>query len=312
MVKHIVSWTLTLLFLTVAGLFVYRQLPCRKPIVYSVGRVDARFGMGQEKFALAVEMAEALWEGATGRGLFHRVGTGGMVIRAVYDNRQAARERLEEIGLRLDQGKDAYTTLHAQYEEKRAAYLRLQTAYDAQEATYQRERTDYDSDLQSVQARGPSEEDYNRLEGKRQSVNRLADRINAQQGALRDAVDEVNALVGMLRRVAEQENMSIEEYQDVGESIGEEYEAGAYERVWGTQSITVYAFSKQDELIRLLAHEMGHALGIGHLSEPDSVMYRLNQTGPIALSPADIVAVEKQCAVAPRLWESVKALFSRK
>ncbi|MEK7218234.1 MAG: matrixin family metalloprotease, partial [Patescibacteria group bacterium] len=276
----------------------------------SVGTADARFRLAEGEFARAVETAEALWEDATGRRLFRRVATGGMVVGAVFDQRQETREKLEEIGLRLDQGKEAYDALHARYQEKRAAYERLQSAYEGLEARYERERADYDADLQSVRARGVGEEDIARLEAKRQGVNRLADSLNTQQGILRNAVDEVNALVGMLRRIAAQENLSLDEYEDVGESIGEEYEAGTYERAWGKQSITVFAFSEQEELIRLLAHEMGHALGIGHIPDPSAVMYRLNQSGPLALSPADVAAVRERCEIVPRVWDGVKALFS--
>jgi predicted Zn-dependent protease len=54
----------------------------------------------------------------------------------------------------------------------------------------------------------------------------------------------------------------------------------------------------EDELMLVLAHEMGHALGIGHVDNPQSVMYRLmgNQARPgLELTEDDRYALMDIC-----------------
>ncbi len=309
MIKRIVSWIITLAILGLGGSILYRQLPCRVPVSYSIGAVDPRFGVSTESFRQAVRSAVLLWEEAEGRTLFEEVGTGGMVISAVYDQRQATRNRLEELTSSLDSSERTYATLRPQYDAARARYDQIVKELGVLRSSYDQSRETYDADVRAVQARGATPGDASRLETERLAVNALVDQLNAKQADMRIAAKVVNALVPALQQLAQQEHQSLEEYNRVGETIGSEFEAGIYAQERGERSITVSSFSDLPELTRLLTHELGHAIGLPHIDDSTAVMFRLNQSGVLVLSPSDLALLHERCSLYPGVWLMLKDRF---
>jgi len=63
----------------------------------------------------------------------------------------------------------------------------------------------------------------------------------------------------------------------------------------GKQSITIYHFDNGEKLVRLLVHELGHALRLPHSENSQAVMYRLNQYDTAELTADDITALKTRC-----------------
>ena len=62
-----------------------------------------------------------------------------------------------------------------------------------------------------------------------------------------------------------------------------------------SERITVFSFDDSPELIQLLTHEFGHAVGIGHLADTGAIMYYLNYAGRGGLNASDLTALKQQC-----------------
>jgi hypothetical protein len=65
-------------------------------------------------------------------------------------------------------------------------------------------------------------------------------------------------------------------------------------------NMEIYAFADTTDLKVVIAHEFGHALGIGHVDVPEAVMKARSMIGTVStlrLQPADIDALKKSCSL---------------
>ncbi|WP_089942832.1 matrixin family metalloprotease [Candidatus Entotheonella palauensis] len=60
----------------------------------------------------------------------------------------------------------------------------------------------------------------------------------------------------------------------------------------------IFQFHDMDDLLLVLAHEMGHALGLNHIEPPEAIMHALmgsQNINDLAPTPADIEALQAMC-----------------
>jgi predicted Zn-dependent protease len=64
------------------------------------------------------------------------------------------------------------------------------------------------------------------------------------------------------------------------------------------KEITIYQYQDRDDLILILAHELGHALGLNHVADPKAVMHELlsdQDLDTLTLTDADVQELHTAC-----------------
>ncbi len=276
-----------------------RFSPCSQPVSYKLGIVDADFGISDAKALAAVKAAEAIWEKGTQKDLFkYDQDKGAVTISFVYDYRQRAIDKLKSLGYQIDNNQTSYDSLKSKYDSMQAEYNYQKPRLESDVALYRERQDTYNREVQQWNGRGGAPKDvYQQLQNERSALETLQAQIQQEQNSLNSLVDAINALATTLNSLAKSLNLDVKNYNQVGESTGGEFEEGVYVSSLGLQKIDIYEFSSQDELIRVLAHELGHALGLEHVDDKDAIMYKLNQSSNDKVTLADYKEFKRVCHV---------------
>ena len=61
--------------------------------------------------------------------------------------------------------------------------------------------------------------------------------------------------------------------------------------------IDIYEFSNREKLVRVLTHELGHALELEHVEDEEAIMYKFNHDNNQTLTEADLAELRVKCEV---------------
>ena len=274
-------------------------VPCSTPITYTLGDFDTKFGISREYFLKALADAEAIWEKPLGKEFFaYSSDAGRMKVNLVYDYRQEASNKLDTISDKVAGGRAEYDAQKAKLNTLKAQYTPMKASFDAALAAFNARKSSYDAEVARWNAQGGAPRaEYAKLEAQRTALQSEASQVQAAQVRLNTLVADINAQVAVVNRLATSLNISVDSYNDVGSSLGESFEEGLYESTAAGRSITIFEFDDRAKLVRVLAHELGHALGLDHVEDPKAIMYAFNQSANEKLTADDIAAVKTQCGI---------------
>lgn len=275
------------------------------PIRWRIGEIDPRFGLSEAQVRNAVERAAALWEAVAERELIVYDPSQGIPVNLVYDQRQErrlerrrAKAELDALSARLKTAKERVRSADAETEE---AYARLRQAEAALNAATRR----HNQRVREWNFRGGAPpEVVQEIEADREKLERMAESIRNDKEAVRALEDRANRLTQAYNALVEEYNALVVEYnRRFGE--GWQEEAGRYESMGGNsgfESITVFVVEDEDHLAFILAHELGHALGIGHVEQDSSALmspYAQHEEGEgyqLRLTESDVAALREALA----------------
>jgi len=295
-ISHGRFWRVVLLLIVlIGGLVVYeRQRQRTGPLTYRIGTVDPRFGMSREEFGEAVASAAVLWQQAASKPVFRADNAeGAMEINLIYDYRQEAADRLKTLGLKIENTKGSYDEMKARFES-------LKQDSDAQNAKLTQDFADYNARVVAFNGRatdarrqgGLDEAAAMRLESEQRLLGPQKEALVRRQEELKTSLETLKNMAAVINEYAANHNLDLVNYRDTGSQLGPEFSEGIFEQKGARRTITIYHFPSHDGLVRVLAHELGHAVGISHLENPQAVMHRLMRTESPELTADDVAALK--------------------
>lgn len=265
------------------------QKPCEKPITYTPVGYDARFGISQNEFEAALVDAEHIWEAAAGRELFSEEPEGVVRVNLVYGDIQ----RTAQLGEVISSEQGAYDSKKDELESLKRNYARAERVYESDTQRYEKLSQSYHEQVNHWNSQGGAPpEVYEELTALREELESGQKQLKKRAQEVNDIANSINARVDELNAFARVLNSKVEVYN---ENVVDEFDQGDYQEDEEGKRINIYEFSDGNDLRRVLVHEFGHALGIGHVENPASIMYSFNAGSNLTLSAEDIAALRAAC-----------------
>lgn len=275
-----------LLILGVGGLYnqdkIYRVIYpsfCDEQIHFKINRVDGNFGLTKANFIGHTLQGAKIWNEAYGEKVFVYDPTGALTINLIFDARQRLTNQINQLSTKISTAEDNLKPGIARHQEEVAAFQKKMAAFNAQVS-------DWNS------RGGAPEDDYTKLLSEQSALKTEAEKLNARAQELNQSAVVFNSEIANYNSTVSEFNSTLKERPEEGLFDGK------------NNTISIYFYITNEELVHTLAHEFGHALGMGHLDNPDAIMFSKTNS-KTAPTPDDLQELHSVCKRSP-VWELLR------
>ena len=296
--KRLLQYIFLLILIGVSAYFIYQKTlgPCDKPLEYSISRFDTQFGISKDEFKSYIAESEKPWEKIIGKDIFVYKPEADFKINLIYDERQLTTVQKQKTEFGLSAVEKTFKELDAKFSAFKSEYEKRVSLHERALTLFKSRKSAYDAEVANWNSKGGAPKNkYESLEAERKYLNAEALGLNTETVAINNMTKQLNIFL-------EERNMKASEYNKIAGEYSKKYSSNLEfnQAEYTGKEINVYQFGNKKDLILALTHELGHALGMGHVENSESIMYYLtgiNTETSLNLSVEDMAELKRACKI---------------
>ncbi len=261
---------------------VYRSIypsQCDNPITYRIDRVDKEFNISKDDFTKYTADGVGIWNKAYGESLFKFDANAALTVNLVFDERQRLTNQIGQLSTKINESETQLKPEIARHQQQVAEFEKQMKAFN--------DKVKYWNDRG-----GAPEEEYNKLVDEQSKLKGEANSLNERAQQLNQSAVNFNSEISNYNETVSDFNSTLKERPEEGLFNGK------------NNTITIFFYINNPELVHTLTHEFGHSLGMEHVLDPKAVMFtKTNQS--VELSNDDREELARVCARTP-VWEMLR------
>lgn len=302
MILKNITLSIALLSVFIAAIVVIPSMSspgCVEPVTYRIVSIDPRYDITKKQLAEIMQDVEKLWSTALNKPLINYNEKGDIAIHLIYSENQHKSRQEQKLSNQIDIKRQQIVLLKQQYDRLLALYEKKKSEVKSLLKRHNEMVDALNESFSDRQRQEFSENEKRVIKEQKQQISNLKYRLNQGHAGLESLRKRLNQKSQRLNELTGQTNELIHSYNEKFAKT-REFHQGRYVQRGDLRMIKVFQFSNQKELRLVLAHEMGHALGLNHVENPESVMYYLmdeQNLYNISLTKQDIEAIRSQCGM---------------
>lgn len=268
------------------------QSPCATTLGFKIGTFDSRFGITQDAFIKTIEDAADMWGQVTGTKLFAYNEHGTLTINLIYDKRQEDTDTLNYLALDIENAKTNAENLRIAYQKDKEVYEREGKQFTEDAENFNTRYKAYSEKVAAYNKEGGAPQaEYTSMMAEVEKLKQEAAALDIRQSDLNKQMESINVRVAKYNEFVAYINTLIKKSNALG---AQKFTEGRFSP--RTNTIDIYQYSNLAKLKRVVAHELGHALGVNHTKTVHSIMYSVNIATSTSLSTDDKEALHTLCS----------------
>lgn len=240
---------------------------------YRIGEVDPRFNMSQAHLELLAQQATEIWHQGTMKDLFVYDPHAKLAIHLIYDERQAESTARQQEFKILENTQQYQNNEKNNIEKLRAELDQSNRELEIIKANYETKVSQYNQFVQSIQQSNSAMHSSTQTQ-----LAQLKNQLHTEHIQLTQKLAVHNQKVTQLNQQVDVLNANNQQFNHSVDQFNARFQPRQFDKgTFNGQSIHIYEFQSDADLRVTIAHELGHALGLLHNTDPKALMYPVMQ-----------------------------------